>query len=256
MQWPELQEQVSGAAAGVAGLLRGLPDGEAPSTRVSWSVAEEGAHLVTLARRYRRMLGAPEPFPPSVAGQNAAELASLPERRPAVLADLLADDVADLLAALGDDGDRPVPYFAAEHTAAGMAGILLGELLLHGLDLARAVSRPWPITRDQAVAVTRGVLPVLPWFVDARAVARATGRYHLHVRGGDDWSIVVRDGAAVIDRQRPRRADLHVSVDPMTFVLTSYGLLPSWRAVVRGGVFAWGRKPWLGPRLTGLFVET
>jgi len=55
---------------------------------------------------------------------------------------------------------------------------------------------------------------------------------------------------------RPPPADLRLSVDPVVFLLTSYGLMPSWKALARGGILAWGRKPWLAGPFTRLFVET
>jgi hypothetical protein len=57
-------------------------------------------------------------------------------------------------------------YFTVPHTAAGVGASMLSELLLHGLDLARARERPWPITRPQAVAALRGVLPAVVLIVD------------------------------------------------------------------------------------------
>lgn len=43
-------------------LLRALPDGDLPLSRVTWSAAELGPHLVSLPRRYRRMAETPQPF--------------------------------------------------------------------------------------------------------------------------------------------------------------------------------------------------
>jgi uncharacterized protein (TIGR03083 family) len=256
VEWLALGDDVRGVASRVADLLRRLPAGDVPVGRGTWSVREVGAHLVTVVHRYRRMLDGSQAFPASIAEQNAAEIEALGERRLDALADALEADVADLLEALGEDGDRKVHYFAADHTAAGVAGILLGELLLHGLDLARTASEPWPVTKDQALAVIRGVVPTLVWFVDPRVAPKAEGTYHLHVRPVDDWSIVVSGGKAVIGAGRPAGADLHLSVDPVLFLLNAYGLMPTWKAVARGGSIVWGRKPWLAGRLSRLFVET
>jgi hypothetical protein len=106
------------------------------------------------------------------------------------------------------------------------------------------------------VTATGASGPPLVWFVDPRVAPDAAGTYHLNVRPADDWSIVVSGGQAAIEAGRPARADLHLSVNPVVFLLTSYGLMPAWKALVSGGTIAWGRKPWRAGRFTRLFVET
>lgn len=256
MDWPQLREEIITTTARVSGLLRALPDGDLPLSRVSWSAAELGAHLVSLARRYRRMAQTSQPFPASLSADNQREVAAVSERDPGALADLLEVEVTTLLEAFGDDGEQPTWYFTVEHTVAGIGAILLSELLLHGLDLARACQRPWPITRAQAVACLRGILPALILTVDADATPKAAGTYHLHLRGGADWTIRVHEGAVSVEPGRPRQADLHFSVDPAVFLLNAYGLISSVRAMLSGGMISWGRRPWLVLPFSRLFTET
>ncbi len=256
MDWPQLRDEIITTTARVSDLLRALPDGDLALSRVSWSAAELGAHLVSLPRRYRRMAQTPQLFPESLSAENHRELDAVSERDPRALADLLEVEVAALLEVLGEDGEQPVWYFTVEHTVAGVGGILLGELLLHGLDLARACQRSWPITRTQALACLGGVLPAIVLVVDADAAPKAAGTYHLHLRGGVDWTILVHEGAVRVDRGRPRQADLHLSVDPVVFLLNAYGLISRARALLSGGILCWGRRPWLAVRFDRLFAET
>jgi uncharacterized protein (TIGR03083 family) len=256
MEWPQLRDEIIATTAKVGNLLSALPAGDRPLARVRWSVAETGAHLVSLPRRYRRMIGAPRPFPASLARDNQHELAAVPERDPRALAGLLTAEVGELLDALGPDGRRPVWYFSVAHTAAGIGGIMLTELLVHGLDLARAAGRPWPITRPQAAACLRGVLPAVVGFTDPAAARAATGTYHLHLRGGRDWTIRIQDAAVNVEPGRPPRADLHFSADPVAFLLNSYGHLGRTRALLTGRMIAWGRRPWLAERFGRTFRET
>lgn len=256
MEWPRLREEITTATSRVGELLRAMPAGDVPLARVSWTAAETGAHLVSLPGRYRRTVNEPQPLPNSLAADNERELAAVPERDPRALADLLTTEVAELLDMLGTDGQRTVYYFTIRHTAAGVGSIMLTELLVHGLDLARAIRRPWPITGSQAAACIRGILPALVLMVDPAAARAATGTYHLRVRGHQDWTIHIHDGAVTIEPGRPPRADVHFSADPTAFLLNSYGHLGSARAVLTGRLVAWGRKPWLVQRFARTFRET
>src|SRR5439155_5127701 len=110
---------------------------------------------------------------------------------------------------------------------------------------ARLLRRPWPIPRDHAIAITRGLLPSVGYSVDPKVAMKATGTYHVRLRGGDDWAIEVRDGRASIERRRASRADLHVSADPTAFLLVGYGRMSRWRALLSAQMVAWGPKPWL-----------
>jgi len=256
MDWLQLRDEIIATTAKVGDQLRALPDGDLRLSRVTWSASELGAHLVSLPRRYRRMVTAPQPFPVSVAADNQRELDLVAERDPARLADLLRVEVAGRLDAYGDDGARQVWYFTVEHTVAGLGGIMLTELLVHGGDLADARREPWSITRTQAVARLRGILPAIVLLVNEQVAATATGTYHVHLRGGDDWTVRVYDGAVKVARGRPHRADLYLSADPVTFLRNAYGLIGNTRAALSGGVIAWGRRPWLATRFARLFVET
>jgi hypothetical protein len=41
----------------------------------------------------------------------------------------------------------------------------------------------------------------------------------------------------------------------VTLLLVSYGRMPLGRALLRGGMLAWGRRPWLGLRFKGMFFN-
>jgi hypothetical protein len=49
--------------------------------------------------------------------------------------------------------------------------------------------------------------------------------------------------------------DCVISADPVTYLLVCYGRMPLSRALLRGGIIAQGRRPWLGLRFKGLFVN-
>ena len=62
-------------------------------------------------------------------------------------------------------------------TWAEAAGIYLGELNIHAVDLARTQGQKAPIAKEDALNVAYGLLAILPDFVDKQKAARAsTGR--------------------------------------------------------------------------------
>jgi len=250
VEWQRLKNEITAATVRVGGLLR---TSDTAPLRVSWSAAEVGAHLVSLPSRYRRMFDAPQPFPASVAEENRREIARIGERDPAVLADLLAVEVAAFLDACGTDGNRSVHYFAVRHTVGGVGGILLAELLMHGSDLAR--DRHWPISREKAVACLDGALPATVLSVDPAAARRAAGVYHVGLRGDGDRTYHVQHGAVTVQRGRPDRADVHISADPVAFLRNAYGRLSAARAGLTGGILMWGRRPWLARPFGAMFVR-
>jgi hypothetical protein len=61
--------------------------------------------------------------------------------------------------------------------------------------------------------------------------------------------LTFRDGALDVSEERQGRVDCHLSADPWSFMLVSYGRVGQWNAALRGKVVTWGRRPWLGVKL-------
>ncbi len=62
------------------------------------------------------------------------------------------------------------------------------------------------------------------------------------------------DGAAVVSRESPRRPDCTILTTPVAFLLIALGRRSATRALTRGEVLAWGRRPWLALGFPSLFT--
>jgi hypothetical protein len=81
---------------------------------------------------------------------------------------LLDEAVEAVISQVEAYGDASPSYrfHGGEMVGADVAlGILLGELLVHGYDLARTMRRSWPVTREQVSLIWSGVEPILPGWV-------------------------------------------------------------------------------------------
>jgi uncharacterized protein (TIGR03083 family) len=240
-------------------LLRKLQDPLAIVPGLTWNVAETAAHLVIALKTYRElMLGAGNAKAMSVlapdgetptqhsAAYNAAQLAEFCERDPLRLADLLVPyaDAFVEAAAVRRDGERILTGTGISMTVPTMTAALLGEQLIHGLDIARAGKIPWSISGTDAMLVLAGVLVMLPDYVDRQRTAGLHVAYELRFRGESRYRLQVDDGTATVTTAG-RPVDCWISADPETFLLLGYGRISRRGQIVRGRIAAGGRKPWL-----------
>lgn len=264
MAWPWLRDEIADLAEQVATMLRDAPDVSARVDGTEWTVAEVGAHLVDVARRNVTLARdpSPTPFPGSPsetharrAALNERRLEQLDERDPEKLAAMLVSDNEDVIAAYGADPDASVHWYGVPLPATSAATVWLGELLVHGRDLARTLGSDWVIEPEQALAVIDALVPLLPAVVDPERARRMAGTaYHLRLRPGPEYTFVLdRDGRLRVERARPERADVRLVADPATSLLVGYGRTPTWTAVLSGRIRAWGRRPWLALGFPDLF---
>lgn len=223
-----------------------------------WSVADVFAHLAIESDRYARELEGAGEWSSSgaaIAETNRRELASFHERRPAVLVAQIRHNVDRYVTALAErDPDAPTHGFdgglviAPRHAA----GVLLGELVVHAHDVAAASAVEHEIDPGDAARIAAGAWQVTPAFLRQDRAADADGAVEVRLRGHGRLSVRVAGGVATID-DRSVRPDAIISVDPVAFLLVMYGRSPQWRAVLRGQVVAWGRRPHRALLLKQLF---
>ncbi len=140
----------------------------------------------------------------------------------------------------------------AGHTVsvATLAGIYLGEVVIHGYDIARGLGRSWPIDRTVATLVLEGTTAIAPLYVDKDAARGLNASYEVRLRPKLTLRFV--DGALSVDQGPSKTADCRISADPVAFLLVGYGRIGQWGPILRSQLVAWGRKPWLALRFARL----
>ncbi|MFE1443215.1 maleylpyruvate isomerase family mycothiol-dependent enzyme [Streptomyces sp. NPDC058739] len=255
-----LGQAIRETAGAIAALLDGAADMSGPVPGLDWTVGETAAHLAManglmadLAAGRERPYG--DGTPQGLAAANAQSLVEFPERGAEPLATMLLQQTGVFLDAV----DKAFQEGGAGRTLLTplgpmdqdvLAAYLLTHMLGHGYDLARGLRRPHMINEARVGLC----LPFLKTAMPRIAVASPlTARYTLRIRGGPAFGVTFTDGAVEVLPDPPERSDCTILTEPVAFLLIALGRLGPWQAMARGGVLAWGRKPWLAPRFPTLF---
>jgi uncharacterized protein (TIGR03083 family) len=225
-----------------------------------WTVRDVAAHLATVVLRYR---DGPEgrgtwfDDPSELAALNRAQLCELDDVELPALARRIRGDVDGLIDQIDSYGDDQ-PCFRFHGGGAVLAdqalGLLAGELLVHGWDVARALERPWSMPPGDVAVVLHGLTPILPGWVDPARARGHTAAYDVHLRGAARQLWRFRDGELTIDPEpATTTADCHLSGDAGTLLLIMYRRRQAWWGAVTARTIAWGRRPWLAFGLADRF---
>jgi hypothetical protein len=252
------------AAAGRVGELLSGVDADAPVPGLAWTAAETAAHMVgelrdygqALTRHTNGYLTHPNPTEdsPSRMGAlvNARQLTEVTERNMSRLAVLLENAVLAYLAAAeaaADTARIPIANGLMLNPST-MTSLLLGEQVIHGLDIARAAKLRWDIAPRDALLVVPAALSVAPQYLRPSAIA-ARVSFELRIRGANPYRMAVDRGTAVVTHAG-ERSDCVITADPVAFMLVGFGRISQWSPILRGKLRAGGRKPWLAMKFATL----
>jgi uncharacterized protein (TIGR03083 family) len=272
-----LDREAARAAIGAAAerfteLLREIDDIELPAAGTDWTVAETAAHVsIVLTAFSAAIAGEPQAltpeqyleadFPTRLAATNAATIAMVDHTAAERLAELItagAQRFLELVATADPNMQCETPWYGPGRTRTVdcLTALALSELTVHGYDIATGTGRRWPIAAEHAKLILGTVCPQMsPLAVRPEAGRGAPLTYEVRLRGnGPRYVIRVADGTAEV-RAAGGPVDCVISADPVTYLLVVYGRMPLGRALLRGGMLAWGRRPWLGLRFKGLFFN-
>jgi uncharacterized protein (TIGR03083 family) len=248
---------LTASAERLSAVMRQVTD---PSPRAvgTWTIGETAQHVS----------GAPEYFLAAAHGEgelrrldaaqagNAHDLAVNPERDPQILADRLSRGEQALAAyAREADGDPLVrPYVGVEIPLSTLLGVALGEVLVHGFDIARAAGLPWHIERAHAVLVIQAGLPLLPYTLDKDRAAGVHLAIDLRLRAIAPFIVRVQDSALTVEPYHGQRVACHISADPVVYLLLVFNRIGPVKPMLRGQLVTWGRRPWRVNELQALLT--
>src|SRR4051794_6801792 len=193
-------------------LWRAIETPNAPTPRLDWTAGETAAHVVGDLRDYAQALtryangymthaNPPMDTPSRLSAKvNARHLEEIPERDMTRLADLLEQAALTYLAVA--PSTDPTAEIATPNglviAPSTMTCLLLGEQLVHGLDVARSAGVQWPVSAEDALLVLPGVLSIAPQYLRASRAAGLRASYELRMRGGPRYRLAIADGAATV----------------------------------------------------------
>jgi uncharacterized protein (TIGR03083 family) len=237
-------------------LLRSTPDPDARATG-DWSVRDVATHLVFVFDHYREIVNGEgagaddfdEGAQKAQAFIDGSHFEGLPE-----IADAIEGAAQRFLARVRSiDGDPIVPYVGGIPIASScVVATVLGEVLVHGYDIALATGAPWDIDSHGAALTLKGISAITVHFVDTDKARGFRARFDIGLRHETHMHYVFDDGTMTIEEPSDVPVDVHISADPPTLLLMGYGRIGPVKPALTGKLVAWGRKPWLSMKMATL----
>jgi len=258
----ELRERIELARTRIDRLVR-TADPLALAPGSCWTVQQVVAHVLTVAHRYRELAHGREYRPAgsarelAVINQVELEAALSPVNELADELRVLAPELDDYFDTHTNDGPT-IPF----HAGAVVDGITaqtnwLGEMLLHGYDIARAVKAPWELPERDMLLISRGMMQIgsgyplragVPPETDVCVAFKLPGArpYLVHIQGGT---------AEFRARRDDDRPDAVLQAPASTFALMLYQRIGPLTAARQGLRIVGGRRPWRALKLQSFFDQ-
>ena len=255
------RDALAGATTRVAELIASIPDPMALAPNSPWTVRDFAAHLILAGGQYTDVAqGAPSAYQSTEPAYLHAEFtrrqADITETDPNKLSRLFIDAMEGYLDATSDlPGDTPVVMHGQNpYTVAGMAGILLGEELLHGYDIATAIGRPWPLDPVATELVLAGYAPAFGYFLNSETTRGLSAGVGIELRGIGEMTVRFTDGVYSLEEAGAAPVDATISADPVAFLMVGTGRLSRYQAIALGLLSVGGNRPDLAIGFPDLFL--
>jgi uncharacterized protein (TIGR03083 family) len=227
-------------------ILRKRPDREARAIG-AWTLGDVANHVAWGIENYTRWLQGVDARDldaiKNMSRWNIETVRRLPPADLPQLADRIEKATADFIeAAQKKPPSSEVRWYAGNRIPVEVAITMrLIEAGVHGLDVAAAAGETWELPSDDARTMSYGIGYIGPYFVDQQKLD-FEGTIRVRIRGGADLYYIIANHQLRIETAG-RRADWHLSVDPVTWVLVSTERRNQWAAALRGDIIGWGTRP-------------
>lgn len=246
----KVAEAIRVAVSHVTGQLQRANSLERRVRGEEWSVADAAAHLAITQEVFAEIAaGGSHPYaghePTTYAEVNARLLRDMTARQPAEVCDAIQRHTDAFIGAIGDatpgaQYDTPLGPMPVD----ALVSYNLAHLLQHGHSISSALGAASPL-HPRHTYLTVPFLQVATPFayrmstrsrIDATVDVRLVGQFRFAIRFRRDRAEVGAPAA---------RAECHLAVRPVAFLLIMLGQADPLGMVLRGQTFAWGRHPWL-----------
>jgi uncharacterized protein (TIGR03083 family) len=257
----ELRQRIAAALERFDRLLRSA-DPQARIPGGEWTVAQLGAHMVSITHRYRQAIrGEDYRRAMSVTDMdviNQAEMEALVAPVPE-----LADQIRAVAGEMDDwfDAHGDEPDVAQFHGGAMISGLTaqtnwLGELVMHGSDVARAVKAPFRMDERDMLLVARGMMEYGHGFLRPDVSPATNVCVALKIPGARPYLIHIHDGIAEFRARTPGdRPDSVMRVHASTLTELFYKRIGQFTAARQGLFIVGGRRPWVALKLASYFDD-
>jgi uncharacterized protein (TIGR03083 family) len=169
-------------------LVAAAPDGGQRVDRSDWTVRDVAVHVDIGVRAYVAYLQGETTTvldPYDLSNSNARRLSEEPAQSiDAVIARLRSDTTELFHLLAGHSADETVVWHGEMLSVASLVGLFLGEILVHGGDVARTAGSRLSVSGEEARAVLAGMFEIAPEFVDPVTARGVDATFDLRVRGG------------------------------------------------------------------------
>ena len=130
----------------------------------------------------------------------------------------------------------------------------LGELILHGEDIAKAVKAPWDIAERDMVLIARGLMEIAPVYLKPEVSTDTDVCVAFEVPGATPYILHIAGGQVDMHARRPTdRPDAVLRLPASTLTQLLYQRIGQFGAVRHGLRIAGGRRPWVALKLVSHF---
>lgn len=260
-QLRQTRDAITGVTERVAELMASIPDPLALAPDSPWTVRDFAAHLVVCGGVWTDMAqGVPSPIqsrePAYFNAEVARRNADIAETDPGKLSRLFVDAVEGFLDSTIDrPGEAPVAFHCGDPlTMAGLAGVLLGEVLLHGYDIATAIGRPWPLDPAATELVLAAYAPALGFILNPETTRGLSAGFGIELRGVGGMTVRFTDGVFGLEEAGAAPVDATISADPVAFLMVVADRLSRYQAIALGLLSVGGNRPDLAIGFWDLFL--